>query len=439
MRARPFSWDLLQIERCIIAGGGRLSFLNILLRFIRRDLGPPCRDIARLPSGSIDIFQTANDMKIGPKSALQYASLWLTALTLTACSTNAPYMISNSGQAGSGLGNGETPVVQAITEKLIREQKTQREQQVGQELDNLVGVPRPYMIGPGDIILVVIWGHPELVAGTAAASQPTVGGIQPGAAAEQTPFGFMVGHDGMLQYPFVGSLQMVGLTEGEARELLSTKIARYINHPNVTLRIQSYRSKRIYIDGEVKTPGLEAINDLPMSLMEALNRAGGVLPTGDQSQIKVTRAGANYIVNLPKLIQRGVDPASLLLINGDVVRVPSRDDNKVFVTGEVTTPKSLTMHNGALTLNEALGESGGVNPLSGDPRQIYVVRKVGAAPVVYRLDAKSTDALAIAEGFELNPRDLIYVAPTALTDWHRTISLLLPEALSTAVGAGRAP
>ena len=384
---------------------------------LRRDRGTACRT---------NILLNVTDMKAGLKTVLQFASMWLVALTLAACSTNTSFMHANAGQAESGKTGSEDPVVQPITEKLIREQKAQREQQVGQELDNLIGSPRPYTIGPGDIVLVVIWGHPELVAGGSIAAQP--GSAAPGAATEQAPFGFMVGHDGMLQYPFIGSIKMAGLTEGQARELLSAKIAHYINHPNVTLRIQSYRSKRIYIDGEVKTPGLEAINDIPMTLMEALNRAGGVLPTGDQSQIKVTRAGANYVVNLPKLIQRGVDPTSLLLIDGDVVRVPSRDDNKVFVTGEVTVPKSLTMHNGALTLNEALGESGGVNPLSGDPRQIYIVRKVGSEAVVYQLDAKSTGALAIAESFELNPRDLIYVAPTGLTDWHRTISLLLPEA-----------
>lgn len=382
----------------------------------------------------VDIILIANKMKRRPKTVSQHASLCLATVALAACSTNAPFMVSNGSQA-----DGDAPVVQIITEKLIQEQKIQRELQIGQELDNLIAAPQPYTIGPGDIILVVIWGHPELVAGATIASAPAAGGIQAGAVTEQTPFGFMVDHDGMLQYPFVGSLKMAGLTEGEARELLSGKISRYINHPNVTLRIQSYRSKRIYIDGEVKTPGLAAINDIPMTLMEALNRAGGALPTADQSQIKVTRAGANYTVNLPRLMQRGVDPSGLLLVSGDVVRVPSRDDNKVFVTGEVTTPKSLAMHNGALTLNEALGESGGVNPLSGDPRQVYVVRKVGAVPVVYRLDAKSTDALAIAESFELNPKDLIYVAPTGLTDWHRTISLLLPEALSTAVGAGRTP
>jgi len=80
-------------------------------------------------------------------------------------------MLSSGGEAGSGQADGEPAVVQPITEKLIQEQKTQRDLQVGQELDNLIATPQPYLIGPGDIILVVIWGHPELVAGTATATQ----------------------------------------------------------------------------------------------------------------------------------------------------------------------------------------------------------------------------------------------------------------------------
>ena len=239
----------------------------------------------------------------------------------------------------------------------------------------------------------------------------------------------------MVQFPYAGNLKLAGLTEEQARSLLTTKLAYYINKPKVTLRVQSYRSKRIYIDGEVKLPGLQAINDIPMTLIEALNRAGGLLPTADQSQISLNRAGTSYRINLPQLVQKGVNPASIMLANGDVVRVMSRDESKIFVSGEVTTPKALTMHNGRLTLNEALGESGGINPLSGDSSQVYVVRKSATQPIVYQLDAKAPGALAMAEGFELYPKDVVYVAATPLANWHRTISQILPSALSGAVSA----
>ena len=42
----------------------------------------------------------------------------------------------------------------------------------------------------------------------------------------------------------------------------------------------------------------------------------------------------------------------------------------------------------------------------------------------------------MAEGFELHPKDVVYVAATPLANWHRTISMILPGALSSAVGAG---
>ncbi len=51
-----------------------------------------------------------------------------------------------------------------------------------------------------------------------------------------------------------------------------------------------------------------------------------------------------------------------MLRSGDIVRVEQREDNKIFVTGEVGKPTSLLMRNGRMTLNEALGDAGGVNP-----------------------------------------------------------------------------
>lgn len=140
--------------------------------------------------------------------------------------------------------------------------------------------------------------------------------------------------------------------------MLVQSLSNYIKKPEVTLRVLSFRSKRIYLDGEVKLPGIVQIDNIPLSLPEALNRAGGITPLGDQSRITITREGKTYRVDLTRLTVDGIDPSRIMLSNGDMLRVSPRDESKVFVLGEVTKPVTLIMHNGRLSLNEALGEAG---------------------------------------------------------------------------------
>jgi polysaccharide export outer membrane protein len=224
---------------------------------------------------------------------------------------------------------------------------------VTQDLSRLVvPYPQSYTIDRGDILSIVVWDHPELSATVATQAS---GGAEPGSTGT-LPSGFVVDHEGRIQFPFAGALKLAGLSEDQARDLLASKLAKYIASPNVTLRVQSYRSKRVYIDGEVRSPGLQAINDIPMTLMEALNRAGGLLPTADQSRLVLERGDERFRIDLRELVQKGINPGNVMLAPGDVVRVHSRDESKVFVSGEVVTPRALTMHNGRLTLNEALGE-----------------------------------------------------------------------------------
>jgi polysaccharide export outer membrane protein len=379
-------------------------------------------------------------MKFFLKTALmRWTGMLAGLMLLVACATVGPGMqFQNSGIVSDSNTESENmaipTVIKPITPQLVRREKALREKQASQDISRLIARAAPYIIESGDILSIIVWDQPELTGAAMAGSAPAISGLDPGMAATPSA-GFVVDQEGMVQFPYVGRLKLASLTEDEARKLLSARLATYIKRPNITLRVQSYRSKRIYIDGDVKSPGLQAINDIPMTLIEALNRAGGLLPTADQSQIKVSRGGITYQINLPQLVERGVNPASVMLTNGDVVRVLSRDESKVFISGEVNTPKSLPMHNGRLTLNEALGESGGINPLSGDASQVYVVRKSATEPVVYRLDAQAPGALALAEGFELSPKDVVYVAATPLANWHRTISQILPGALSSAVGA----
>lgn len=136
------------------------------------------------------------------------------------------------------------------------------------------------------------------------------------------------------------------------------------------------------------------------------------------------------------MVRQGVDPSKVMLAHGDIVRVGAASENKVYVLGEVNLPKALPMNHGRLTLTQALGEAGGLNLLSAAARQIYVIRNAAASdPIVYNLDAQSPVALAMAENFELNPRDVVYVDTSGLARFNRIVSLILPTAATTVTTA----
>ena len=330
----------------------------------------------------------------------------------------------------------------AITPDLIGQQRALRKAELGGDVKRLFGEAAPYAIGSGDVINIVVWNHPELVLAPAGSTLTT-----DSSGLASVGNGYNVNTEGLIQFPLLGTFKVAGLTEDKAREALTRRLAKFIKDPQITLRVQAYRAGRVYVDGEVRIPGLQAINDIPMTLPEAISRAGGLTPTADRATVAITRKEITTVISMPQLAMLGVNPTRILLAPGDLVRVGSRDDSKVYVMGEVTRPLSLPLRNGSLTLNEALGEAGGVNATSGNPRQIYVVRSrngdrngqvaTGAAtpgtPEIYHLDANSPAAYALAEGFELQTRDVVFVDPVPLVLWNRIISLILPSAQAVSV------
>ena len=360
---------------------------------------------------------------------------------LSGCTAMAPGIQFNNApnmELQEQEGGVVTQPIKVITPRLVKQERTLREQQVTEDISALRQPAQIYTIEPGDILQIVVWDHPELSASMLPAVPP--GAVVAGGVAfsplAQSQSGFEVDHKGMLEFPYAGPLYVAGLSPEQVHKNITQKLAVFLKNPRVTLRMLAYRSKRVYVDGEVRLPGVQAINDIPMTLIEAINRAGGLQPTADQSRISVSRAGKTYLINMPLLVQRGMNPAEIMLRSGDVIRVLSREESKVFISGEVTAPRSLPMRNGRLSLNEALGEAGGINPVTGDAKKVYVIRRNSQGSVVYQLDANVPDALALAEGFELNPKDVVYVAPTPLTNWNRTVSAMIPGALPTAVIAG---
>lgn len=276
--------------------------------------------------------------------------------------------------------------------------------------------PTPeYRLGPGDIISIIVWDHPELT-------------IPAGSFRTAEQAGTVVADDGTIFFPYAGVLNVQGKTTSEVRKLLSAKLAKYIEQIQLDVRMVAFRSQQVYVVGEVAKPGIQQVTDIPMTVVEAVNRAGGFTPEADYSRVLLTRRGTTYLVDIQAMYDYGATAQNALLEHGDIINVADRSFNKIFVLGEVVRPGSQVMNKKRSTLAEALSDAGYISQTTADPRWIYVMRGDTETPELFHLDSRLPDAMLLADRFPLRPRDVVYVDAAAVVRWQRVISNILPTA-----------
>ena len=279
---------------------------------------------------------------------------------------------------------------------------------------------RQYLVGPRDVLKITVWGHPELT-------------IPAGQFRDAAQAGNLVGEDGTFFFPYAGVVQAEGRTVEEIREELTEKLSKYIEKVQLDVRVAEYRSQRVYVVGEIANPGVYLVQDIPLTVLEAINRAGGANPESDLRNITLTRKEKAYSINLLSLYEGGDLSQNVLLQHGDVLNVPDNEFNKVFVLGENTIgqrfrgqPRSVDMNKARMTLNEALAEGGGLIQETSDAARIFIFRSSTGKSSIYHLDAKSPAAFILAERFPLQPRDIVFVDRAPGIRWNQIIQQLQP-------------
>lgn len=228
-----------------------------------------------------------------------------------------------------------------------------------------------YVIGPQDVLTITVWDQEDL-AGK-----------------------FAVETDGTFTFPLIGRVKAGGLTlrnlEAELRRLLSDGF--FVN-PQVTVSIEQYRSQRVFVVGEVRTPGTYALTG-DMSLIEVLARAGSTLQSAGDEAIIVRPPAGTAVAGplLPEVdtngrkdaemraevtridirdLQKGVLAQNVQVRDGDTVFVPRAAT--LFVFGQVKNPGEYAIKNDTTVL-QALSLAGGVTD-RGSTGRIKIVRLV---------------------------------------------------------------
>jgi polysaccharide export outer membrane protein len=279
----------------------------------------------------------------------------------------------------------------------------------------------PYRVGPGDSLLVAVYGHPELAIATYAGA-----GIAGGRNA-----GFVVDNDGTIQFPLIGSVAAAGKTSEQLRVFLEQRLAEFLREPRVTVQVSLYGSIRYYLLGQFTSPGLKNA-DRPMRLMEALSLGGSImLEKASLRASYVARAGKRLPIDFERLVRRGDLRYNIPMRSGDVIVVPDNAGDQVFVFGGVVGERSglgvVPFINGRLDILQALAQAGfGFRERAqGILSETRVIRSEGDRGTLFVVDV---DRILEGEaaGFQLMPGDVIFVPTTALTDWNNALQQLLP-------------
>jgi polysaccharide export outer membrane protein len=328
-------------------------------------------------------------------------------------------------------------------------------------------VPQTYTIGVGDAITL----NMQL--------KESLGDVLNGLIEVQNgQRGYRVQDDGAVSIPDIGRIVIGGLTLLEAESAVYERLLEVGVTPSFSIEITEFNSKKVSITGSIISPGILPITLQDLYLDEAIYESGG-FSISDASFIivRLFRNGSIYQIYGPQIYSQN-DTNRILLQDGDTIKVDVTDEydkilglrqlarenllselemqtrstfnnsasilsrmeygsimrEYVYIIGEVFKQSryALPFEHKAVLADALIDSSGGVSTLTGNPKQIYVLRggadlKDFAPITALHLDAKNAANFLLATRLELRPKDVVFVGTQPITNWNRMLNQIIPS------------
>ncbi len=205
-----------------------------------------------------------------------------------------------------------------------------------------IPVPADYVIGPGDELLIHVWGKIDLDTRV------------------------LVDRNGQIFVPTIGTLTVAGLRFEQLQSFLHSSIATLYKDFDLNVTMGQLRSIQVFVLGSARQPGVYTISSLS-TLVNALFASGGPSATGSMRHIQLRRGDAVVTeFDLYDLLRRGDKSRDAQLLPGDVIYIPPVG-SQVAIIGSVNEPGIYEIK-GDETVASALDDAGGATNLANADR-----------------------------------------------------------------------
>lgn len=251
--------------------------------------------------------------------------------------------------------------------------------------------PAGYILGPGDVLEISVWGYPDLT--------------RQGA----------VGPDATIALPLIGSVSTAGMSVERLTELITQAYAQYIVDPHVMVTIKEYRKLRVSVLGQVARPGGY---DLPLGtrLLDLIAAGGGPTDVASLKEAQLHRPGQRSVVVDLTRAMAGDAAVNVPLQGGETLIIPEDLVSFVNVQGEVVKPGRYRLK-GELRVIDVLSMAGGLTARA-SVTQASITRANGvtqasATPASTKTEALGLDGLLLRQEMDRNvvvqAGDLLFV------------------------------
>jgi polysaccharide biosynthesis/export protein len=291
------------------------------------------------------------------------------------------------------------------------------------------------VIGVGDTLQITVW---EAAGGGLFSAGDAGNNVSPGSRMAPIPEQ-IVGRDGSVTVPYAGRVQVAGRTQQQVEAAVVERLRGKAIEPQALVNVTRNVTNTVTVTGEVANGARVPLTLRGDRILDVVAQAGGYRSPVHETFISVTRGNRTARAPLQALL---ASPSENIYVRpGDILTVESRPQTFT-VAGATGANAVIPFDARGITLEEAIGKSGGLNDNRADADGLFVMRYEPAAlvrefpnvapsllqqpqiPVAYHLNMKDPTALFAARRFAMRDKDIIYVSNAALAEIGKVVQLV---------------